>query len=258
MDRSFLSSDSVVAASREFVCIRLATYEDEREANFLKTVFLGRSGQLENTVFCLLSPDGKRMLSRPGRGPSFAFRSAAEMAAGMNRIATQYPSARQSVRTKLRLPLMKNLNLALNVASCDNLPLIVTVASKQQQLAQLNGKLAHCAWNKEFAGQFVYASVRDETELNSIDPKHRVEGILVVDPGPFGLSGKTLLQLPLDADRVHLEQGLRQVLGRPRPEPMDARSHISLGMKMGIEWRSAIPVTDPQSLRAKAHARHRR
>jgi hypothetical protein len=257
MDRSFLSADSVVAASREFVCIRLATYEDEREAQFLKTVFLGRSGQLENTVFCLLSPDGKRMLSRPGRGPSFAFRDAAEMAAGMIQSAAEYPSARRSPTTKPRLPLMKNLDLALNVASCDNIPLIVTLAGDQHQLAQLDEKLALFAWSKEFAGQFVYASVREKTELNSIDGNQRAEGILVVDPGPFGLSGKTLLDLPPDAGWLQIEQGLRQILSRPRPEPMDPRSHISLGMRMGIQWRSAIPVTDPQSLRAKAQARHR-
>ena len=66
MDRSFLSSSAVVAASRKFVCIRLATYESRAEAKFMETIFLGKGGALANTVFCILAPDGKKKLVRPG------------------------------------------------------------------------------------------------------------------------------------------------------------------------------------------------
>ena len=76
MDGSFLSDDQVVVASREYVCIRLATYEDEREAEFLRRVFTGRSAALENTVFAILSADGTKPLVRSGRGPFFAFEDA--------------------------------------------------------------------------------------------------------------------------------------------------------------------------------------
>ena len=50
MDRSYLSDKDVVEASRDFVCIRLATYENAEEAKILKSIFTGRSGALENTV----------------------------------------------------------------------------------------------------------------------------------------------------------------------------------------------------------------
>lgn len=49
--------------------MRLATYENKEEGAFLESVFTGRSGKLENTVFALLEPDGKTRLSRAGRGP---------------------------------------------------------------------------------------------------------------------------------------------------------------------------------------------
>lgn len=62
MDRSFLSRPEVVRASRQFVCIRLATYESFEEAQMLRGIFLGGSGQVENTTFALLSPDGKTPL----------------------------------------------------------------------------------------------------------------------------------------------------------------------------------------------------
>ena len=39
MDRSFLADQDVIAASRKFVCIRLATYENADENEVLKGVF---------------------------------------------------------------------------------------------------------------------------------------------------------------------------------------------------------------------------
>ena len=68
MDGSFLTTEEVIEASRNFVCIRCATYEDAEEAEFLRWVFTRRDS-LENTVFCMLSPDGKEKLIRADRGP---------------------------------------------------------------------------------------------------------------------------------------------------------------------------------------------
>ena len=50
MDRSYLSHAGVIAASREFVCIRPLTYENAAEAPYLESLFRGRSGNLENTA----------------------------------------------------------------------------------------------------------------------------------------------------------------------------------------------------------------
>ena len=47
MDRSYLSDREIVQAAREFVCVRLATYEDKAEGKFLESIFRGRSGELE-------------------------------------------------------------------------------------------------------------------------------------------------------------------------------------------------------------------
>jgi hypothetical protein len=80
MDRSFLFQPQVDAASRNFVCVRLATYEDETEAAFLKAFTSTKSGQLENSVFGILAPDGQQKLIRSGRGPKHAFAGPAEMA----------------------------------------------------------------------------------------------------------------------------------------------------------------------------------
>ena len=93
MDRSFLSSEQIVKASHDFVCIRTATYEDKQEAEFLKWAFVARTGgDLRNFGYCLLSPDGQRQLRRSTRGPNFAYQNSAAMAADLRMIARQYPA----------------------------------------------------------------------------------------------------------------------------------------------------------------------
>ena len=56
MDRSLLCQKNVIEASRGLICLRLATYENAAEVKYLEKVFRGGSGQLENTVFAMLSP----------------------------------------------------------------------------------------------------------------------------------------------------------------------------------------------------------
>ena len=142
MDRSYLSDPAVVAASRDFVCIRLATYESAEEAKFLKKLFIGRSGELENTVFTILSPDGQKKLVRAGRSPHMSFRgpeeeSIREMADTMKRIAKQYRSRKKAQA----LPYLADLRRGLNVASCDIQPLVVTFAKSEAARKKLEAKL---------------------------------------------------------------------------------------------------------------------
>ena len=257
MDRSFLSDAGVVAASRNFVCIRLATYEDQAEADFMKSLYVGRSGELENTTFAILSPDGKRKLTAAGRAPFHAYRGSHGMATGMNKIAANYKGVKETLGTDTQLPLLKNLDLALNVASADRLPLIVAVAKSKERLDVLTKKLLPLAWNDSFAGQFAYASVLDAKELKPVTGIRDDEGIYVVEPGQFGLSGKVLAQFDASATRDKMHSQLQQVIaGFPRNHK-DHDSHVRLGIQLGIDWESQIPETDPQSVRARERARGR-
>src|SRR5262245_24399716 len=109
MDRSFLSRAEVIDASRAFVCVRLTTYENADEMAFMKDLFVGRSGEVENTTFTVLAPDGKRELLRTSRGPEHLFRDAADMATRLRKIATGY-RATADVTT---LPLVSDVRLGL-------------------------------------------------------------------------------------------------------------------------------------------------
>src|SRR5436305_8036895 len=127
MDRSFLSQAPVIDASRRFVCVRLTTYENREEGEFLKSFRVTRSGELENTVFTILSPDGKRQLARAARSARQTFGDAPRMAETMNRIAGEHEQ-KAVVGQPAQLPKVPNVRLAVNVASCDNRPLVVLFA----------------------------------------------------------------------------------------------------------------------------------
>src|SRR3954453_12389016 len=122
MDRSFLSRPEVIAASEAFVCVRLTSYENADEMAFLKDMYVGRSGEVENTTFTILSPDGKRELVRTGRSTRRLFSDAADIASRMKKIAATFKA---SDGGDAPLPTFSNPKLALNVASADNLPLVI-------------------------------------------------------------------------------------------------------------------------------------
>ena len=257
MDRSFLSSSAVVAASRKFVCIRLATYESKEEAKFMETIFLGKGGVLANTVFCILAPDGKKKLVRPGRSPQFAFSSASQMATQMNRLTVQYPLAARNALTDTQLPQLSKVDVALNVAACDNRPLVVTVGKAQEQLEEINQKLVKKAWSEKFAGQFVYASTIKRTDLKPLAGANGSSAIIVVEPGAFGVSGKVVAQLDANATEANIETALAKAIKEFQPYAKSHRQHLQLGHQLGIEWETAIPETDVDSIRARERQKAR-
>src|SRR3569623_2296466 len=110
MDRSFLSRPAVIAASRAYVCVRLATYEDEKEAEFLKGPVRTRSGELENSSFAVLDSDGKKKLTQSGRGPRRLYADADELAQDLERLATPFAAK----AAPAALPLVANVRLALD------------------------------------------------------------------------------------------------------------------------------------------------
>lgn len=241
MDRSFLLQKEVIEASREFVCIRLATYEDKEEADYLVRVFAGRSGALENTVFAILSPNGDRYLSAPGRSPRMVFADAREMAAEMRVLATGFkPKAMQR-----SLPAMKDFRLSLNVAACDNMPLVAAVADSPADQQKWNAKLAKLAWTGNLLGVCAYAPPSTTRQLR--DAKiTAATGLYLIAPDAYGQTGTVLTKLSAKDDTA-LAKELRTALKKFQPAAKYPGSHIGEGDRRGIRWETALPVTDPQA-----------
>jgi hypothetical protein len=277
MDRSFLADANVIGVSRQFVCIRLATYEDAEEAKFLKNIFSGRSGELDNTVFALLAPDGKTQLCRPGRSPNFAFRNPAEMASRMVEISGEYPGNDEGGTDVLTLPAMKNFRLALNVAACDGLPLVVGIGTepdkkstgaaakpgdkdsdKSNKSAEndlpvdtLRKLLVPVAFTEQLAGKFHYYTTTDPKELSAVTGYRGQEGVFLIAPAAYGLEGEVVAQWTRDLETGLLAKELLEKAGQYQKTAKSHNQHVRSGRQNNIEWETEIPVTDPDALRAQ-------
>ncbi len=230
----------MIDASRAFVCVRPLTYESKDEAPFLESLFRTGSGELENTVFLLLAPDGKKRLTRSGRTPDMVFGDAEsggidEMVETMREIASRYEKARDG---DLALPVVKDLRRALDCAACDGLPLVVVEEALAKRLARL-------AWGEELIGKFTYVQVARGDELEGIDGAEEGSEVLVVEPDAYGLEGTVLSQGRSLRDDEALLKVLREGLSRHETPDKDERAHIREGHRRGIDWETEIPATDP-------------
>jgi hypothetical protein len=248
MDRSFLSNDQVIEASRNFVCIRLATYEDEAEAEFLRTVYVGRTGDLENTVFVLMTPDTKQNLCRPGRSPNFAFRSPSSLAIEMNKIAKKYKASNAEVDPIL--PQLKDVRLGLNVSSCDGLPSVVCVADGNNPAEFMQNLLAPLAYSEDLAGKFVYSTTTDPSMLKTVQGYSGKPGILLIEPGDYGLDGKLVKLFSPTTESSVIEKALSEYANGVSKVSKNHSTHVRTGMREGKVWKTEIPIEDRNTLQA--------
>lgn len=238
MDRRFLSDPRVIEASRRFVCIRLATYENAAERSLLTKLFLGRSGQLENTTFAILDSDGRTQLVAPGRSPDRAFDGPADMASFMTQAAPR------RAKPERELPVVDSVRLALNVAACDGLPLVVVHGKDEASRKALARSLEPLAWGS-LAGRCVFATTSQRRDLEAIKG-NTAPGILVIQPGTYGLRGTVLGCVTATATGVALERALQAPLAKHRPPAAtDVRGHVRAGSREGVWWETLLPVTDP-------------
>jgi hypothetical protein len=237
MDRSFLSQPEVVQASRKFVCIRLATYESLQEAQVLRRLFVGGSGQVENTTFALLSPDGQHPLVRSGRSPQWSFARSGDMAQTMELIAAYYKGKPDGGA----LPTVANLRLALNVGACDNLPVVALLRDPSSAFGH-EAALAAQAWRPDWIGRAIYC-IDQPSAAQALVGQRLAPGLYVLQAGPFGLDGRVLAAIELDSPEWQGQ--LSRALDLYQVRPKDTHVHMREGNQRGVYWQTQIPVTDP-------------
>ena len=245
MDRSFLSDEQLIKASRDFVCIRTATCEDKTEANFLKSTFLRRAGgDLRNFGFCILSPDGKRQLRRSNRGPNFVYANSQEMAGDLRQISKQYSAKVTGKESNPAVPQMKSVRLGINVASCDGLPSVVVAGKKQSEVDRLNKKLSAVIWNEELAGKFICASTTNLNDLSIVAGAKGKTGILVINPDAYGMKGKLIEAIDADVSNENLKTSLAFAAETSIRNSKSHGTHVRNGRRTGQIWETEVPVPD--------------
>ncbi len=226
----------------------------------MKSIYLDRTGVLKNTTWAILSPDGKEKLTRAGRGPFHHYRNAAQMAAGMNEIARSYKVSSKKIGSDTQLPYAESVDIGLNIAAADIIPMVVVLSNDEDKQKSLEEKLLPLVWKDDSVkGQFAYAKVSDTKELSVLTGveggQKKVDAILIVEPGQFGLSGKVLHQFDADVTSEDLRAALVDTVMNCERLAKDHKSHVNLGIQLGVDWQSEIPETDPESVRARQRVR---
>lgn len=245
-----------MAISRDWVCVRLASYEDESEGAYLTELYRGRTGLLNNTTFALLAPDGETLLARSGRGPQFTIgnrpnpnqEAAPEdvqaFARKMEEVGANFaPKAEIAA-----LPQSLDFRRALNIAACDNQPLVVVVTDGKNAREGAVKELAALAWKREFLGRLQYQVVRDRAQLAVVDGLPKGDFLAVIQPNDFGLEGRVIASAALDKD-VDAAALLRQGLAAFAREGLSRRTHVERGRRANATWETVMPVTDEKKAR---------
>lgn len=275
MDRSFLSGKATIDASREFVCVRLPTYESREEVNFLKTLYVSTTGEIANTMFALLSPAGKTRLSEADRSPAQVFggvinrrsgqpgateqneAAAARMVETMKVLSLAYPGKKGAAGAHRALPYLSDLRMAVNVAACDNQPLLVVYAEKPGELQALEKVLEPLAWTEEIIGRAVYVTVGDAEEYGRlIKDKKPAAGYVLVAPEAYGRHATPLLKLSSAEKPESIRKQLLASLALYNPSPKDSDKHEAAGLEAGIQWQPKTPITD-RARQQRGRARRR-
>jgi hypothetical protein len=224
--------------SREFVCVRIDSYESEEHQKYVRT-FL--DGKFENSAFCLLAPNGQDWLTTAGRGPKMVlgrrFSSSVER---MDIFAALYPATAEV--TQAMVQDFHSVRQALNVASADQRVLVV-VNGSADQLKPLRDSLRSVANDDRIIGRFHIDFEEKSDWRKTVTGVQAGAGIILIRPGEFGMDGTVMNQLPLDADNADITTALlaANVEFAKTTEKKVYSGHVARGQDLGIYFEGGVP-----------------
>lgn len=234
------ANEKFIEATRDFVCIRIETYENDESEKMVRSLL---GGSFANTAFCVFDPDGRERLSRSGRGPNILAgrRSDGGVATTireMAKIASRY----EAVETgDALLQDFDTFRQALNVASADQRLLIVVSTGDKLAKQNLRSVLA----DESLVGRFHVDLVdeHDDSWSEAIQGDEDEPGFVIVRSGQFGLEGEVMQQLPKTASVEQLQRALSSSNDRfaSLEERKDYAEHVTAGLREGIFFENEIP-----------------
>ena len=257
IDNGWLLKDEVVAASRDFVCIRLTSYESAEEAAFVTKL----QGNPVNTVFAILTPDALPALAMKGlgRGPGELFADTADMVKQMGEVAAKYAVGVAATKAdgQPALPITLDARLGLAVASADLQPLALVIAPDEITRAALEAKLAVLAWSNDLRGRFTYASADSLAGLkldghDAFKSGAFKSGVLLIEPDVFGVEGKIVSAIDAnDVDKM-LSDAMHAASAKHVRAAKSREQLKRLALANGIFFETGIPVSGKKEAEDRA------
>ena len=131
---------------------------------------------------------------------------------------------------------------ALNVASADQ-RVLVLVSGPESKLDKLRETLRPVSSDKNTIGRFHFDFDTSDSWTKSIAGEKGTQGIVIIQPGEFGMDGKVLHQLPLDANNTVILAALKnanETFAKTTDKKVYSQ-HVAKGHKQGVYFEGAVP-----------------
>lgn len=238
-----LSQKDFIEASKQFVCIRLETYESKETQDRIRDLLGGR---MQNTAFVVYAPDGKTKLTRSQRNPQFILggrgsKDRAPVIDEMERIADKYKVKGSSNHAVLQD--FDSFKQSLNIASADQRLLVFTV-SPQSKMAHVKKTLRTVFNNPSVSGRFHFdlAGKNDVKWAESLKNVTAKTGVFIIRSEEFGQSGIVVKALPLDVSSDDLTTDLLAINKKfsEFEKRKDYGKHVNQGRREGVKFENNI------------------
>ncbi|MEO1858016.1 MAG: hypothetical protein ABGY95_11735 [Rubritalea sp.] len=240
-----LSQKDFIEASKEFVCIRLETYESKATQDRIRDLL---QGTMQNTAFVVYAPDGETKLTGSHRSPQFVLggrRGSTDIAPvidKMGKIANEY-----NVKGALNQSILQDFDSfkqSLNVASADQRLLVFTVSPKRE-MRKVKENLQTVFSDPSVNGRFHFdiAGKDDMKWAESLKNVNAKTGIFIIKSGDFGQDGIVLKALSLETPASQLKADLLETNKQfaEFEKRKDYGKHVNQGRREGVKFENNIP-----------------
>ena len=213
------------------MCIRIDSYESEEAQKIVRGYLNGR---FENTAFCLLSPDGKKRLSRSSRGPNQVL--GGDLVSAFGEIADDYRAKGKSEAAAV--PDFPTFRLGLNVAAADQ-RVIILISGTEKEIEEARKSISAVSNDPEIIGRFHYDFETDsKTWTGILTGSKSKSGIKIIVPDTYGQKGKIVKSLPLETKAEKLKAALLKANETfiKTTEKKNYQNHVQEGRRKGIKW----------------------
>jgi hypothetical protein len=190
-------------------------------------------------VFCILAPNGQDWLTSAHRGPQMVLgrRSATEQ---LHQYTTLHPA-----KADLAEALVQDFHTfrqALNVASADQRVLVLINADQEGQ-TRLRESLRSVSNDPKIIGRFHFDFQEGDDWKQVIEGTSAEPGIVLINPGEFGMTGSVMTHLPLDLPNADLITALEKANEKfaAVTKKKVYSEHVAKGQQQGVYFEGAVP-----------------
>ncbi|MGI9243109.1 MAG: hypothetical protein ACR2RV_20090 [Verrucomicrobiales bacterium] len=225
------SQKEFLEVSRNFVCVRLDTYENNEHQRMVADLLGGKE---RNTAFVALAPDGKTHLSEAGRSPR-SLGGKRGVLPGLRRIGDSYePKAKVGNAV---LQDLHSLKQALRTGAADQRLLVCLAMPAGSTIVE--EKLMREVFNDEDVRGRVHFDVlgeEDHETWTKVGEGTTEPGFYVVRPGTYGLTGKIIATIPLGSSAGELETAVLKANREhaASEKRKDHTEHVTAGNAAGM------------------------